>query len=116
MGGGGCVCKKQIEYHLISMFLSHQDSLDFGTLMVSGYLRGTTSLSVNDLVHIPGFGNFQMSCIKMSKDPYVIEQVERKRYLSDDKMRTERTNETVILTADPEKQVSCTYFNIDDFS
>jgi len=110
------VCKKQIEYHLIIMVSSHQDSLDFGTLMVSGYLRGITSLSVNDLVHIPGFGNFQMSCIKMSKDPYLIEQIEWKRYLSDDKMKTEQTNEIVILTADPEKQVSCTYFNIDELS
>lgn len=78
--------------------------------MVSGYLRGTTLLSVNDLIHIPGFGNFQMSCIKTLPDPYLIEHVERDKYLSDDKMKTERRNEIeMILIADPERQVSHTY-------
>lgn len=33
-----------------------------GTLKLSGYVRGTT-LDVNRLVHIPGFGDFQMSKI-----------------------------------------------------
>lgn len=73
--------------------------------MVNGYLRGTTPLSVNDLVHIPGFGNFQMLCIKTLEDPYLIDHVERKKYLSNNKMKTKQRNETVILIADPEKQV-----------
>lgn len=78
--------------------------------MVSGYLRGTTPLSVNDLIHIPGFGNFQMSYIKTLPDPYLIEHIERNKYLSDDKMKTERRNETeMTLIADPEKQVSRMY-------
>lgn len=83
--------------------------------MVNGYLRGTASLSVNDLVHIPGFGNFQMLCMKTLEDPYLIGH-ERKKYLSDNKMKTEQRNEAVILTADPEKQVSRTHFNIYDWS
>ncbi|XP_025073225.1 pre-rRNA-processing protein TSR1 homolog isoform X2 [Pogonomyrmex barbatus] len=87
-------------------FESDKDSLDIGTLIVSGYLRGMTSLSANDLVHIPGFGNFQMSCIRTSEDPYLIEHAERKKFLSDNKMEVEGRFKTVILTADPEKQES----------
>ncbi|XP_011867459.1 PREDICTED: pre-rRNA-processing protein TSR1 homolog [Vollenhovia emeryi] len=75
-------------------FECDQDSLEFGNLLLGGYLRGTTPLSVNDLVHVPGLGNFQMSCIKTLADPYLIHHV-------DDKMKTER-----IFTADPEKQES----------
>ncbi|KYN00316.1 Pre-rRNA-processing protein TSR1 like protein [Cyphomyrmex costatus] len=97
---------KDIRPHLLVeevSFESDDNSLDFGTLMVSGYLRGTTPLSVNGLIHISGFGNFQMSCIKTLRDPYLIER-EQKKYLSDDKM--EWKNEIAILTADPEKQES----------
>ncbi|XP_018392805.1 PREDICTED: pre-rRNA-processing protein TSR1 homolog, partial [Cyphomyrmex costatus] len=95
---------KDIRPHLLVeevSFESDDNSLDFGTLMVSGYLRGTTPLSVNGLIHISGFGNFQMSCIKTLRDPYLIER-EQKKYLSDDKM--EWKNDFAILTADPEKQ------------
>lgn len=35
---------------------------------MSGYLRGQ-SLSVNGLVHLPGIGDFQMSCIDGPRDP-----------------------------------------------
>ncbi|XP_059177911.1 pre-rRNA-processing protein TSR1 homolog [Physella acuta] len=41
----------------------------FGTLKLSGYLRGK-SLNVNKLVHLPGWGDFQMSQIDQSDDPY----------------------------------------------
>lgn len=40
---------------------------DFGTLKVTGYLRGT-SLDVNQLVHLPGLGDFQMSRIDWGDD------------------------------------------------
>jgi len=39
-------------------FISNPNSQD-GTLTVSGYLRGA-SLNVNNLVHIPDFGDFQL--------------------------------------------------------
>ena len=42
---------------------------EFGTLKVTGYLRGH-NLSVNGLVHIPGWGDFQMLQIDAVKDPY----------------------------------------------
>jgi pre-rRNA-processing protein TSR1 len=44
------------------------ENTDYGTLRVSGYLRGQ-SLSVNGLVHLPGIGDFQMSCIDGPRDP-----------------------------------------------
>ncbi|KAM9321008.1 pre-rRNA-processing protein TSR1 homolog [Gastrophryne carolinensis] len=40
-----------------------------GTLKVSGYVRGQ-ELDVNGLVHIVGFGDFQMSQIDAPPDPY----------------------------------------------
>ncbi|XP_018570304.1 pre-rRNA-processing protein TSR1 homolog [Anoplophora glabripennis] len=39
-----------------------------GTLKVTGYLRGT-ALSVNQLIHIPGLGDFQMAQIDALSDP-----------------------------------------------
>lgn len=100
---------KDIRPHLLAeevSFESDRDSLDCGTVTISGYLRGTTPLSVNSLIHISGFGSFQMSCIKTSRDPYLIEHMEQKRHLSNDKMKMEWKNETEILIADPEKQES----------
>lgn len=40
-----------------------------GTLKLTGYLRGQV-LSVNSLVHIPGWGDFQMQQIDSAPDPY----------------------------------------------
>lgn len=69
-------------------------------------MRGITPLSVNNLVHIPGFGDFQMSCIKAPDDPYEIIYNNRKKRSSDDELKAEGKNKTVILyTADSEKQV-----------
>ncbi|KAF5287729.1 hypothetical protein FQA39_LY15749 [Lamprigera yunnana] len=39
-----------------------------GTLKITGYLRGA-SLSVNDLIHIPGLGDFQMAQISSREEP-----------------------------------------------
>ena len=44
---------------------------DTGTLKVSGFVRGQP-LSVNGLVHLPGYGDFQMSQIEQLNDPYPI--------------------------------------------
>lgn len=43
------------------------------SLKVTGYLRGAP-LSVNDLVHIPGLGDYQMSQIDSPLDPNVFEK------------------------------------------
>ncbi|CAL1681354.1 unnamed protein product [Lasius platythorax] len=101
---------KNIRPHLLAeefSFKCNEDSLDFGTLSVTGYMRGLHPLSVNNLVHIPGFGDFQMSCIRELDDPYEIIYANRKKLSSDDEMKAEEKNRTVALyTADPEKQES----------
>lgn len=93
-------------------FFFNQNSTDFGTLKVTGYLQGATPLSVNSLVHIPGFGDFQMSCIEVPDDPFPIEHPERKKRLLNNKMEIEMKNCTTVFQADPEKQVSRHYFII----
>ena len=55
----------------IKLLLFSQDLNNFGTLVVSGYLKGLP-MSVNGLVHIPGFGDYQMSLIEECKDPFSI--------------------------------------------
>ncbi|XP_015927815.2 pre-rRNA-processing protein TSR1 homolog [Parasteatoda tepidariorum] len=44
-----------------------------GTLKVSGYIRGQP-LNVNSLVHIPGWGTFQMSQVTSFADPFESEK------------------------------------------
>jgi len=39
-------------------------------MKVSGFLRGQT-LSVNSLVHIPGWGDFQMEQIDLSSNDFI---------------------------------------------
>lgn len=77
--------------------LTIQGSADLGTLIVSGYLRGS-SLSANDLIHIPGLGDFQMSQILAPQDPYSMDKNSKKM---------ESSNEVRVLErANPDKQVS----------
>jgi pre-rRNA-processing protein TSR1 len=40
-----------------------------GTLQCSGYLRGV-QLSANNLVYVPGLGDFQVSKIEAPPDPF----------------------------------------------
>ncbi|ESN92998.1 hypothetical protein HELRODRAFT_108226 [Helobdella robusta] len=42
---------------------------DYCTLQISGYVRGSR-LSPNQLLHLPGFGNFQISMIEELLDPH----------------------------------------------
>ena len=48
-----------------------------GTLKLSGYIRGQ-ALNVNSLVHLPGWGDFQMKQIDAPTDPYPLQTKERK--------------------------------------
>lgn len=91
---------------IIAYHLPYNSCQDFGTLLVTGYLQGSP-LSVNSLVHIPGLGNFQMSHIKASEDPYLIEYPTEKRRLEHRRnceMEDER-EPTILQIADPKKQV-----------
>ncbi|XP_064606334.1 pre-rRNA-processing protein TSR1 homolog [Liolophura sinensis] len=82
-----------------------------GTLKVCGYLRGR-SLSVNGLVHLPGWGDFQMSQIDAPKDPYplVLGQDKQRRKNSEgdntSSVEMEEEDEKVLARADPNRQES----------
>ncbi|KAL1139180.1 hypothetical protein AAG570_009239 [Ranatra chinensis] len=70
-----------------------------GTLKVIGYLRGQT-LSVNSLIHIPGWGDFKMSRIELAPDSFSGDQ-------DQDSFR-------LLEVADPTKQESLERENIPD--
>lgn len=75
-----------------------------GTLKVTGFLRGTP-LSVNQLVHIPGLGDFQMEAIYAPEDPYKIRKNDEEMSSGEDKL---------LATADPQKQTTLQKENIPD--
>ncbi|GFR85009.1 pre-rRNA-processing protein TSR1 homolog [Elysia marginata] len=54
---------EKIEFEL------NKQTAEVGTLKLSGYLRGS-ALDVNQLVHLPGWGDFQMAQIDQMDDPY----------------------------------------------
>eukprot|EP01029_Cantina_marsupialis_P028652 TRINITY_DN777829_c0_g1_i1.p1 TRINITY_DN777829_c0_g1~~TRINITY_DN777829_c0_g1_i1.p1 ORF type:complete len:865 (-),score=217.34 TRINITY_DN777829_c0_g1_i1:203-2674(-) len=53
-----------------SYMLAHEMELNASEVRISGYLRGRP-LDVNQLVHVPGCGSFQLSHIEKSHDPCV---------------------------------------------
>lgn len=64
-------------------------------MKVSGFLRGQP-LSVNSLIHIPGWGDFQMEQIDLASNDFI-------------KSFTGKEIETTVLeTANPKLQVCCT--------
>ncbi|XP_057664407.1 pre-rRNA-processing protein TSR1 homolog [Diorhabda carinulata] len=81
-----------------------------GTLKISGYLRGT-ALSVNQLIHIPGLGDFQMTQIDAPNDPHKFDK--KNKYVntmdSDDVSLIR-----VLERCDPSKQESLESENIPD--
>jgi len=58
--------------HLLAEELSFSPSSDenVGTMKVSGFLKGQP-LSVNSLIHIPGWGDFQMEQIDLTSNDFV---------------------------------------------
>nr|XP_053649916.1 pre-rRNA-processing protein TSR1 homolog isoform X3 [Cherax quadricarinatus] len=55
--------------HILAENVEFIEEGSSGTLKIHGYIRGK-SLSVNGLVHIPGWGEYQMSRIDSSPDPH----------------------------------------------
>ncbi|CAL7942706.1 unnamed protein product [Xylocopa violacea] len=90
-------------------FKCNENSTELGTLMVSGYLR-SVSLSVNSLIHIPGLGDFQMSQIDATEDPYPMLKKLRKPC---DGME-DTPSVWVLERADPKKQESLESENVPD--
>lgn len=79
-----------------------------GTVKITGYLRGTM-LSVNQLVHIPGLGDYQMSQIDAPPDPNKINKNKK-----NDMETSEGSFIKVLEKADPAKQESLESENVAD--
>eukprot|EP01090_Pellita_catalonica_P011683 TRINITY_DN235_c0_g2_i1.p1 TRINITY_DN235_c0_g2~~TRINITY_DN235_c0_g2_i1.p1 ORF type:complete len:773 (-),score=131.04 TRINITY_DN235_c0_g2_i1:298-2445(-) len=60
---------RQRPYMLVSNANFIETSPGKGILQVSGYLRGQYGMNVNGLIHIPDFGDFQMTEIQITPDP-----------------------------------------------
>ncbi|XP_011306293.1 pre-rRNA-processing protein TSR1 homolog [Fopius arisanus] len=94
--------------HLIAEKLKFTSSGEnTGTLEISGYLRGQP-LSVNSLIHIPDFGDFQMTQIDASDDPYPLDKSRK----HEDELKMAETR--VLEVADPATQESLQSENIPD--
>lgn len=118
--------QRQVTYrnrrpHLLGEALSydpHPDLGSEGTLRVSGFLRGR-NLSVNGLIHIPGWGDFQMTKIEAPQDPHPLnlqsKTVHHKRK-NDAQIEIMDAEVQAILLgeADPVKQQSLQFENIPD--
>lgn len=104
-----------IKYHLIvinivcySIKCIYYSLGTLGILKITGYLRGTT-LSVNQLIHIPGLGDFQMSEIHGPPDPNKVNKIKK-----NDMETSEQLFIKVLEKADPSKQESLKSENIPD--
>ncbi|KAK3154012.1 hypothetical protein QOZ80_2BG0184710 [Eleusine coracana subsp. coracana] len=91
-------------------WIKSDDSTGLCTLLVSGYLR-VHNLSVNQLVHVSGAGDFQLGQIDVLKDPCPVS--ERK---SSDVMETEDSGDQIVNTfvADPSNQEPLLVENVPD--
>ncbi|XP_076105555.1 pre-rRNA-processing protein TSR1 homolog [Mytilus galloprovincialis] len=96
----------------IQFELPNEES-ELGTLKVSGYLR-CQNLSVNSLVHIPGWGDFQMLQIDAAKDPYTQNQKTRGIAGQDTEMSESEGYVTVLDKANPSQQESLESENVPD--
>ncbi|XP_057857342.2 uncharacterized protein LOC131066561 isoform X1 [Cryptomeria japonica] len=61
----------------VEISTSEQDS-GRSTLLLSGYVRAR-SLSVNQLVHVPGAGDFQLDQIDILEDPFPLNQLKKSK-------------------------------------
>lgn len=97
-----------------------------GTLIVSGYLRGR-ALNVNNLVHVPDVGDFQLIKVTAPQDPYPLNKRQPDKFdrmdedsLLDAAVKKEShhqemdQDEKIIAEPNPEKQESLENLNIPD--
>ncbi|XP_078536258.1 pre-rRNA-processing protein TSR1 homolog [Lissotriton helveticus] len=92
-------------------FLPIDSSGLVGTLKVAGYIRGQT-LNVNSLVHIVGHGDFQMSQIDASEDPYPLNARGSRTHtkkgedteMKEEPIGGEMEEVKVLMKADPKEQ------------
>lgn len=86
-------------------FVKDENS-DFGVLKASGYLRGQT-LSANALIHIPGWGDYQMKQIDECIGPL---HLFRKQLMGNESQLTSQ----VLEVSDPSKRTSLMSENVPD--
>ncbi|KAF3446885.1 hypothetical protein FNV43_RR12065 [Rhamnella rubrinervis] len=80
------------------------------TLLLTGYLR-TCNLSVNQLVHVSGAGDFQLSKIEVLKDPFPLNARKRQDIMDSDDVNLEVVHS---LVPDPMRQEPLLVENISD--
>lgn len=102
--------KKNVQHNRMNrphLYAEHAEYTD-DTLKLTGFLRGVP-LDVNELVHIPGLGDFQLSQIDGPADPFPLEK--RPAGAVED-----MTNKSVriLAVADPNTQTSLDCENIPD--
>ncbi|KAK4782398.1 hypothetical protein SAY86_016500 [Trapa natans] len=97
--------------HKVDMVVD-QDNPVKSTIYITGYLRAR-SLSVNQLVHISGVGDFQLGKIDILKDPYPLNaRKEHNAMDSDENNEEEQVIRT--LSTDPMKQEELLVENVPD--
>lgn len=82
--------------HMMAEKVEFEEKGPTGTLKVYGYVRGQP-LSVNGLVHVPGWGDFQMSHTYLLEDPHPLERRGKNATMTNDEPQ-------LIEEADPEHQ------------
>ena len=104
--------RTQVLAEKLEFSLNTDSDEDIGTLKVWGYVRNR-ALDVNSLVHIPGFGDFQMSAIEVLFDPNSM--AKNNCHKTNDSMKVEDKSQLkFILKTDPTKQQSLDSENITD--
>nr|XP_034305937.1 pre-rRNA-processing protein TSR1 homolog isoform X2 [Crassostrea gigas] len=100
--------------HLIAeeiQFELENEEAPCGTLKVTGYLRGRNML-VNGLVHILGWGDFQMTQIDAVTDPYPLYSKSDRQKVSENAMEEDSEDVRVLEQADPALQESLQSENV----
>ncbi|KAK7102522.1 pre-rRNA-processing protein TSR1 homolog [Littorina saxatilis] len=97
---------REVRPHIIAESISFEAEsaeAEKGTLKVSGYLRGT-DLSADRLLHIVGWGTYQMAQVDSATDPHPL-VLQKQRAGKASSMETEE-EVRVLAKPDPEKQLS----------
>ncbi|CAA7048328.1 unnamed protein product [Microthlaspi erraticum] len=86
--------------HKVGMLVDDESSGKC-TLLLSGYLRAR-KLSVNQLVHVSGVGDFQLSKVEVVKDPFPLNERKKQNSMELDDLHDEEVLRS--LDPDPTKQ------------
>jgi len=94
-------------------FNLNENDTENGTLLVSGYLRGN-DLNVNNIVHIPDLGDFQLKQVDLPSDPYQTIRKSKDTIETDSSAQSMVNEPQVLAVADPFTQESLQSENIPD--